>query len=682
MALPLVAGTVVLGQSNDRAWEPITEARLLNPGDGDWLSYRRTYDVTGFSPLTQINRANVGSLRPVWAYSMRDNSRWVPTPIVANGLMYVSEGSGRVVAFDVATGDVAWIHRRNYPEDIDRSQAFGRHRGVSIYGDKIYWGTADSYLSALDARTGRQVWEVKTGEYQTGEGHSHPPLIADGKVILGFTGGDLSARGSIAAFDAVTGEPLWKTYTVPAPGEPGSESWSRSALPPLGGLTWGTLSYDPELRHVYVGTGQPMPWASTLRGPGNALYTNSILALDIETGEIKWHFQVVPEDSWDLDTPYESMLVDLAIGGRTRKALIETSKIGWGLVLDRVTGEYLHAFRTAYDNLITRWTPEGRPVFNPDLLPTRDDVDSEKTYEVCPHLHGARNLNSPSYSPITGLYYLGINNSCMDVLFVSAEPGRRYAGMTSRPKRAPGYDYVGEFVAFDPKTGDKAWTYRDASGSAMTASALATAGGVVFGGTADRRFFALDTDTGAKLWEMRLNGDVSGAPVTFEVDGTQYVAVGAGGRIAQTTSFAPLTGTDISQGGGVVWVFALPDAAPRASASPDAVVPSARSILDGVFTSSQASRGQREFESACASCHAVSDYTGRRFGALWGGTTVGDLFSQISNTMPESDPGSLAPEAYAGILAYLLQESGYPEGALDLPLDPSSLEQIRIEPLP
>ena len=540
-------------------WEPITQERLMNPEDGDWLSYRRTPDVFGFSPLDQINRTNVQDLRPVWSYSMRDNSRWVPTPIVANGLMYVAEGSGRVVAFDVVSGDVAWIHERTYPDDIRRSQAYNRHRGVSVYGDKIYWGTADSYLVALDARTGTQVWEVSTGDYRTGIGHNHPPLIADDKIILGFTGGDRNARGAIAAYDPQDGELIWKTYTVPAPGEPGSESWNDSNLPPLGGLTWGTQSYDPELGFVYFGTGQPTPWSSTLRGLGDALYTNSVIALDIENGEMQWYFQVVPEDNWDMDSPYESTLLDMVVNGVVRKVLIHTSKIGWGVVLDRETGQFLHSFRTAYDNLIMGWTEEGRPIFNLDQIPTLADVDSEKTFEVCPHYHGARNLNSPSYSPLTGQYYMGLNNSCMDVSFVSEEPGGRYAGMrASRLKMVPGYDYVGEFVAFDPVTGAREWEYRQPSGAAMTAAALATAGGVVFGGSADRRFFALDTDTGALLWQMRLNGDVSGAPVTFEVGGTQYVAVGAGGRIAQTTSYARLTGEDIPQGSGVIWVFALP----------------------------------------------------------------------------------------------------------------------------
>ena len=552
--------SVAFGQSSIEQWEPVAADRLLSPEDGDWMSYRRTYDVTGFSPLDQINRANVSDLRLVWAYSMRDNSRWVPTPVVANGLMFVAE-SDRITAFEATSGDIAWVHQRSYPDDIQQSQAFGRSRGVSIYGDMIYWGTADAALVALDPATGEVRWEVSTGDYSTGLGHAHPSLIADGKVILGFAGGDKSARGAVVAHDAETGERLWITYTVPAPGEPGYETWSENEIPPLGGLTWGTISYDPELGFIYLGTGQPTPWASTLRGPGDALYTNSILALDIDTGELQWHFQLVPADNWDLDSPYESMLVDLEVGGRIVKALIETSKIGWGVVLDRETGRFLHAFRTGFDNLITGWTDSGSPIFNPELIPTMEDVDSDRIFEVCPHYHGARNLNSPSYSAVTGLYYVGINNSCMDITFVSEEyvPGRSYRGMVSRPpKLVSGYDYVGEFAAFDPITGRRVWEYRSPSGAAMTAAALATGGGLVFGGAADRRFFALDADTGALMWETRLNGDVSGAPVTFEVGGRQYLAVGAGGRIGQTTSYAALTDTTISPGSGVMWVFALP----------------------------------------------------------------------------------------------------------------------------
>ena len=286
-----------------------------------------------------------------------------------------------------------------------------------------------------------------------------------------------------------------------------------------------------------------------------------MLAVDAQTGKIRWHFQLNPADDWDR-AGYENMLVDLQIGGRARKALIQTGKMGWGVVLDRETGEFLHAFKTAYNNVVSGWTPTGRPIVNPALIPTPDDIDSGKIFEVCPHLHGARNLQAPSYSPITRLYYLGVNNSCMEakVVSISYVPGRAYTGVTLTAKRAPGYDYVGEFVAFDPVTGTRAWAYRAPGGAAMTASALATAGGVVFGGTADRQFFALDTDTGKLLWQTRLNGDVSGAPIAFTVGERQFVAITAGGRTGPTTSFGPLTGVHLSDGTGVVWVSPFPRA--------------------------------------------------------------------------------------------------------------------------
>ena len=326
----------------------------------------------GFSPLTEINRNNVKNLRPVWSYPVQDDSRWVPTPIVANGIMYVAEGHGRVLAFDVLSGEIKWIHTRTYPEDIRASQAYLRARGVAVYDDKIYWGTADSYLVALDARTGKQVWEVKTADYKKGVGHSHPPLIADGKVIIGFIGGEREVRGAVAAYDAKTGELQWKTYTVPAPGEPGSESWAKSDMPPLGGPTWGTFSFDPRTR------AWSMPvWVSRRRGlPRCAVMATRyirtrFIALDIKTGKIKWHFQVVPSDNWDMDSPFESTLVDLPINGVTRKALIHTSKIGWGVVLDRTNGQFIQSFKTAYDNIITGWSAAGRPVFNPNCRSDR-----------------------------------------------------------------------------------------------------------------------------------------------------------------------------------------------------------------------------------------------------------------------------------------------------------------------
>lgn len=690
VAFSLAAGSWLVAQGRSVQWTSITEERLRKPADGDWMGYRRTDDATGFSPLRQIDRTNVAYLRPVWAYSMRDNSRWVPTPVVANGLMYVAEGSGRVVAFDVVSGEVVWTHQRSFPDDIAASEAYPRHRGVAIYGNKVYWGTADSFLVALDATTGKPVWEVKTGDYKEGAGHSHPPLIAEGKVFLGTAGGDFGARGRFQAFDAETGRLLWTFHTAPAPGEPGFETWGDVAAP-SGAAPWNTVSYDPELRLIYFSTGQPTPWTAAVRGPGDALYANSILAVEADTGTLRWHYQLVPGDSWDR-AAYENMLVDLVIGGTTRKALIQTGKIGWGVVLDRVTGEFLHAFKTAYDNVITGWTPEGRPIYDPKSVTGRSDIDSDRVFEICPHLHGARNLQAPSYSPLTGLYYLGVNNSCMTALVTKSVffPRRGYSGFTFSARLAPGYDYVGEFVAFDPVTGTRKWSYRPPSGAPMTASALATAGGIVFGGTADRQFFALDSDTGEMLWQMRLNGDISGAPVTFEVGGRQYVAVGAGGRAAPTTTLGRLVGVDVPQGTGVMWVFALPERLPDAPRSSAGVAPrpapaaltarpaaASRLASEGVFTDEQARRGERLFAEACAMCHSADEHTGSRFTVKWSSNTLGDIYEQISATMPPASPGSLTPEGYASLVAFFLSRSGYSPGRAELPADLNTLRAIR-----
>jgi alcohol dehydrogenase (cytochrome c) len=669
----------VEAQDASSEWEPISAQRLQSPEPGDWLGYRRTYDVTAFSPLREINRRNVDELRPVWAYTMRDNSRWVATPIVANGLMYVSEGSGRVVAFDAVTGELVWTHLRTYPEDIRASEAYPRHRGVSIYGDVIYFGTADSFLVALDARTGAKLWEVQTGDYKSGEGHAHPPLIADGKVFIGTSGGDFAARGKFEAYDAANGTRLWTFYTAPRNGEPGFETWTENGQwPPLGAAAWNTASYDPELELVYFSTGQPTPWTTASRGPGDSLYSNTLLALEADTGKKRWHFQLVPHDQWDR-SGYEGMLVDLVIDGAPRKALITTGKIGWGVVLDRATGEFLHAFRTAYDNTITGWSEQGRPIFDPRSQPTPADVDSGKVFEICPHIHGARNLQAPSYSPLTGYYYLGVNNSCMNAQVVTPVfgPGG-LTGVTYTASLAPGYDYVGEFVAFDPVTGERAWTFRPPSGAPMTASALATAGGLVFGGTADRQFFALSSDNGELLWQTRLNGDVSGAPVTYELGGKQYVAVASGGRAAPTTTLGRLVGVDVPQGSGVMWVFALPDAEPRQVPRPTRRDQPVRSLGDGVFTANQAEQGKQSFAQECSGCHQAANYTGANFAAKWGEGTLGDVYQDMALAMPPANAGGLTPATYASIVAFFASESGYPPGNTALPGDAAQLRGIAI----
>ena len=355
--------------------------------------------------------------------------------------------------------------------------------------------------------------------------------------------------------------------------------------------------------------------------------------------------------------------------------MILTGKIGWGVVLDRTSGEFLHAFRTAYDNTITGWTEQGRPIFDPRAIPRPADVDSGKVFEICPHIHGARNLQAPSFSPQTGYYYLGVNNSCMNAQVVAPvfRPGQGLTGVTYTASLAPGYDYVGEFVAFDPISGERAWTYRPESGAPMTASALATAGGLVFGGTADRQFFALHSETGKLLWQTRLNGDVSGAPVTYTIEGKQYIAVGSGGRAAPTTTLGRLVGVDVPQGSGVVWVFALPDDEPRTVPRPTRRDRPARSLGDGVFTANQASQGKALFAQECDTCHEIENYTGANFAAKWGGGTLADVYQDFALAMPPANAGGLTPATYASIVAFFASESGYPSGNVELPGDATQL---------
>jgi PQQ-dependent dehydrogenase (methanol/ethanol family) len=677
-----IAPASILGQGASGEWQPVMDARLLNPEPGDWMTYRRSFDATGFSPLTNINRDNVDDLRMVWTYAMRDGSRWLATPIIANGIMYIGEGTGRIIALDAVSGELLWSHTRTYPADIALSEANRRFRGVSIYGDTIYWGTADSYVVAMDARTGEKRWETRTADYRNGEGHAHPPLVVNSKVFIGMSGGDFAARGSLKALDADTGEILWTFYTIPGREDPRADSWDWTAgYPPAGAATWNTLSYDPELNLVYSPTGQPAPWTTTPEGHGDALYANSVIALDADTGELRWHYQLVPRDNWDRAT-YESMLVDLEIDGEMRKALIQTGKIGWSVVLDRATGEFLHAFRTAYDNTITDWSESGVPIYNPATVPQLEDVDSGKIFQVCPHPHGVRNLNAPSFSAQTGLYYLGVNNSCMNAMVVTPVRHTRFGltGTTYTPSLAPGYDFVGEFVAFDPVAGTRRWTWRPKSGAPMTASALATSGGVVFGGTADRQFFALDNENGELLWQTRLNGDVSGAPISYTVNGKQYIAITAGGGAAQTSTLGRLVDVDITQGSGVIWVFALPDGRAHEVPRPmRAEVPDI-SVAAGIFSPEQAARGEQVFTQNCSGCHESDNYAGQAFQAKWGGFTLGDIYTDISVSMPPANPGGLPHEDYASIIAFLLRETGYlNEASAQLPADGFQLQRYVID---
>lgn len=555
------AGTAVLAQSPLDNWEPVTEERLLNPADGEWPHFRRDYASTGYSPLDQINRDNIADLELVWALSIGDDERWEPWPTVMNGVMFITEGRSRVNAIDAVTGEILWRYVRDRQDDIGLSQAVQRSRGVAFFEDLVLYPTADSHLVALDAQTGEVVWETATEDYRLGYGHTSPPLIVNGKAILGSTGGEAGGRGYIAALDARSGEMLWRTYTIPLPGEPNSETWETY---PMCGAAWYVGSFDPVRNIYYMATGQPCPWSEVQRGTGGSLYANNILAMNPDTGEILWNFELAPHDNFDWDSPFESTLTE--IDGRD--VLINMSKTGWGVVLDRETGEFISAFQAGYNSALIGWTDDGQSIWDESKLPypAEDYLDTGKVLEgVCPTVAGVRDAQATAYSPISGLHYTPAESACMDITFQTVDilPGERTSpiGAGFTPYLRPGTDYAGMFVAFDPATGEKAWEYRVPSGATFSGSALATAGGLVFSGSSDRWITAHNDETGEVLWQQRLNGDITGAPMTYEIDGRQYLAISAGqcGMQFCRDMRSLMPDVPLTEGTGVVWVFALPE---------------------------------------------------------------------------------------------------------------------------
>ena len=468
----------------------------------------------------------------------------------------------------------------------------------------------------------------------------------------------IARQPAASAYDAKSGRLVWELKTAPDPQDPGSTPGRRTpSTTIMGAAPWGTITYDPELKLVYFGTGQPEPWTAAARGKGCALQQQP----HRRRCRYRKDALVLPADESGRLGPgrrAESLLVDLRIGGGVRKTLINTGKMGWGVVLDRETGRFIGAFQTAYENVITGWTEEGRAIIDPAKVAEPEDVGSGKTFEVCPPLHGARNLQSPSYSPVTRLYYLGINNACMTATVVPTEyrPGIVLNGVSHTAKRVPGYDYVGEFVAFDPVSGKRAWTYRSPGGEAMTASALATARGIVFGGTVDREFFALDSATRPSalanpperryLW---IADCLPGERSAIRGDRRRWQA-GAVDVLRRADECSPLArqrGTPCvrpapsarSAAAGTRWragdversgVAASP--APPASGRGAAAVPA--SAGPGLFTTVQAARGQQVFSQSCGNCHRVADQTGAAFRQKWASGGLGSLFNVISRPCP------------------------------------------------
>jgi alcohol dehydrogenase (cytochrome c) len=536
MLLTLIAQTNSAQKPSEPAnsrlsvYKSVTDERLKRPDDADWLMFRRTYDGWGYSPLEQITTENVKRLQPVWVFSTGMTNRHEAPPIVNNGVMFVATPGNQVLAFEAKTGTLLWRYKRPLPADVILLHRTSR--GVALYGDKVFFATGDAFLVAIDARTGKEVWVSKVANNKDGYYMTLAPLVADGKVMVGTSGGETGTRGFIAAFDVETGKEVWKVYTVPAPGEPGSETWPNGdEWKKGGGPVWVTGNYDSETHLAYWGVGNGGPRLGDQR-PGDNLYTSSTIAVDVPTGRIAGFHQYVPNEAWDWDEVSPPILVDYKRNGKTVHGLVDVARDGYMWFLERTNGKinFVDGEPFVKQNVFTsvdRVT--GRPVVDPDRKP-----NSKRNADFCPSFWGGKNWPPIAFSPKTRMIYIPANeNLCGSPISV-----------------VPGADHIGEVQAWDVDSGKRVWTHK--YNSENWGPMMATAGGVVFsGGTNDRLFHAFDAKDGKVLWEFPTNSGIMGTPSSFMVDGTQYVAVQSGwGKYGFSTQ------PDIPEG-GAIWVFAI-----------------------------------------------------------------------------------------------------------------------------
>lgn len=502
----------------------VTADRLLNAGrePGNWLTYSGGYASHRFSRLDEITKANVSGLRLHWVYQLRTTEKVETSPLAVDGILYVTRPPNDVVALDAATGRPFWSYRRTLPEPIN--VCCGRvNRGLAILGDRLFMGTVDGHLVALDARTGNVLWDVEVADRRTGHALTAAPLAVQDKIITGVAGGEYGIRGFLDAYDPETGRRLWRFWTVPGPGEPGHDTWSGDSWKTGGAPTWLTGSYDPELNLLYWGTGNPSPdWNGDVR-LGDNLYSSSVIALDADTGKLRWHFQFTPHDVHDWDAVQIPVLVDDEWQGRKRRLMYFANRNCFFYVLDRETGEFLLGKPFAKQTWAQDLDAKGRPIRVPGMEP------SAKGTLVWPGVQGGTNWYSPSYSPQTGLFYFSAWEYASIYYKGDApySPGNRFLG--SAPQGVPDEPGAGAIRALDPKTGRRRWEF--ALTSTPQSGILTTAGGLLFAGDADGYFFALDDATGKELWRIGTGGLIVAAPVTYTANGRQLVTIASGGAI-------------------------------------------------------------------------------------------------------------------------------------------------------
>lgn len=551
------------------ALAPVTQEMLARPSPSNWLVWRRTYDGLGFSPLKQINRSNVHRLRTAWSWALPDSGNEI-TPLVYDGVMFVYSGAV-VQALDATNGELLWQYVRTLPDELNNGRG-ARMKTLAIYGDKVFAPTADGHIVALDMRTGRLVWDqeviAKTGKpAAVGLQLNGGPIVAKGKVIVGVSLGVQTGGGCyIVGLDAETGKESWRFNTIARPGEPGGDTWNGAPLDErFGAGVWTAGSYDPELNLAYFGIANTYTSATLLEPrPGTAgvtandgLYTNATVALRPETGELVWHFQHHKRDVWDLDWVFEQSLVTVKIDGRPRKLIVTGGKTATFDAVDAATGAFVFSTDLGVQNVFTSVDPvTGEKAVNPALLPEKG-----KAKLICPGNFGARNWPATALNPDTAMLYVPIMETCADYTYAPANPEQTAKGgvdMRFVARIAPGSDgKFGRLAALDLEKRRIVWAHRQRV--PLAGAALATAGGLVFNGDFDRYFSAYDQTSGKILWRTRLSAAPESFPVTYAVDGRQYVAVVAGGGSVLGAAGRGLVPELVPPGSGVsVVVFELP----------------------------------------------------------------------------------------------------------------------------
>ncbi len=522
-----VLGGGTAAHAQVRTFEPVTDAMLQDPDPADWLNWRRTLDGWGYSPLDQIDRENTHRLQLAWAWQMAEGVNQ-PTPLVHDGVMFLPNPDNVVQAVDAATGDLIWEYRREFV-DMTESVLSPRSRSIAIYGDKIYLNTADAHIVALDARTGDVSWDHEVADNALGYRYTSGPIVANGNIVAGMTGCEHYKDDVcfISAHDADTGEQLWRRSTVARPGDPGGDTWGDLPLMfRAGGDSWIPGSYDPATNLTYWSTSQAKPWARLQRETdGDALYTNSVLALDADTGELAWYYQFSPGETHDLDDVFESVLID----HDGRHSLFKMGKLGILWELDRTTGEFVAAHDLGYQNVVDVDFRTGKVTNRPEKLP-----EPGVPLDFCPDFRGIRNWYATAYHPETRALYIPIHPTCVTGAFTPLEktPGASYyqnTGWLSRGSTAhpDSPEHRGHLIAMDIASGRILW--RHSMETSPRAAALTTGGGLVVSADSDRNLNVHDVATGDVLFHTRLPASAQGFPITYAAEGRQYLAVPVGG---------------------------------------------------------------------------------------------------------------------------------------------------------